>query len=317
MRILYLCNWTGESGGIEVLYDHVRLLRRLGFDARLASYGAFRRCTWFEHDPAETPALPRFLDELTPDDCLVLPEICMWDRELAHVRCRLVVLVQNPDLMTGPAGDPRYAAMLVPSGPLLPWLRDEKGYAGPLHLVPGFLDSRWQVYVPARARRPSPRETRFLVIDRPDKNHGEPELVRAELERLNRRVTYVSERMPRRAFVRLFHEHDVYLHLSYREGFPISFLEAFAAGCLVVGFDGRGGREFLRDGWNARLVPDRDWRAALQRALASDALDDTGWRAYVDNGRATAASYPEAQTSAALERAFGGILAARVRAASP
>ena len=308
MRILYLCNWTGESGGIKTLYDHVRLLRRNGYDAALSSYGSFERCRWFEHDEREAPGLPDLLARVRPDDVIVLPDFCMRDPELARLACRQVVLVQNPDLMTGPADETRYAALFVTGRPLVRWVRDEKGWDGPLRLVPGFLERRL-VLAP---RRGSPVRPRVLLVDRLDKHRGEPLAAHAELLAAGHAVRLVDERMPRARFVRHFAESDVYLHLSYREGFPVSILEAFGAGCVVIGFSGRGGLHFMRDGANCRVVPDGDWRAAV------GALDDLliaapeRWDALRAAARATALAHDEAGAEHALLAAWRslGVLAA-------
>lgn len=307
-RVFYVCNWTGESGGIKVLYDHVRLLRRLGFDARLGAYGDFQRCAWFVHDPAEIPGVSRFLDELLPGDLVVLPEFCMRDEELAGRPCRQVVLVQNPDLMTGPAADPRYEAFLTPSEALVPWIREERGFDGPLLVVPGFLED--ELVLPQR-RFPE-RRPRVLLIDRIDKNNGEPALARAALERRGLPVALVDERLPRAAFVELFRQHDVYLHLSYREGFPISVLEAFGAGCLVAGFAGRGGLEFMRDGHNCFVAGDGDWANLVERTFEVAAAPRARPDAMLVAARATALEFPEARARRRLQQVFAILLGPRM-----
>lgn len=300
VRIFYLCNWTGESGGIKTLYDHVRLLRRNGYDAALASYGAFRRCGWFEHDEREVPAVSDLLETLRPDDLVVLPDFCMRDGELAAADCRQVVLVQNPDLMTGSADEARYRAVFVTSVPLVPWVRDEIGYSGALRLVPGFLER--ELVRPTRTDIPA--RPRLLLVDRLDKNRGEPAQARQALRARGRDVLLLDERMPRERFVRHFAETDVYLHLSYREGFPVSILEAFGAGCVVIGFAGRGGLHFMRDGENCRVVPDGDWRAAI--ASLDELLDSPAavWQRLRDAARRTALLHDEHRCEHALLDAF-------------
>ncbi|MCB9899598.1 MAG: glycosyltransferase [Planctomycetes bacterium] len=303
MRIFHLCNWTGESGGIKTLYDHVRLLRRAGYDAALASYGAFARCDWFEHDARAVPGRSELLELVRPDDLVVLPDFCMRDRELAEARCRQVVLVQNPDLMTGPADDPRYEALLVTSEPLVGWVRAEKGCTGPLHLVPGFLE-RELVLEP---RRGVPASPRCLLVDRVDKHRGEPARARDALRSAGLPVHVLDERMPRTRFVRHFAEADVYLHLSYREGFPVSILEAFGAGCVVVGFSGRGGLHFMRPGENCLVVDDGDWRAATDAVAELLRAPPARWDALRRSARATALAHDEASSERALLAAFAAL----------
>jgi hypothetical protein len=306
-RVYYLCNWNRHSGGIKVLYDHVRCLRRLDYDARLAAYGRFRRCTWFASDPSDTPDVSHVLERLRPDDIVVLPEICMWDDELGSVDARQIVFVQNPDLMTGDANDSRYEAVVVPSRPLVDWVRHEKGYRGPLLCVPGFLET--DLITARRTTRPS--NPRVLIVSRNDKHRGEPLRARAALERAGLPVTYVDERMDRTRFVALFRRHDVYLHLSYREGFPVSILEAFGAGCLVVGFAGRGGLEFMRDGDNCHVVADGDWAAAVSRTLELRDASLAIWTEMRSRARATAREYPRQRSERALAGVFAQIVVGR------
>ncbi len=297
--VYYLCCWTGESGGIKVLYDHVRLLRALGVPASLASYGAFERADWFAHDPLAVPGRSDLLGLVRPEDVVVLPEFCMRDRELAAARCRQYAFVQNPQLVTGALDDERYEGLIASSRPLAAWVRERGRPGGRVHLVPGMLEEEW-IFPP---RAPPAERLRVLVLDRLDKHQGEPERAYAELLRHDRlAVTYVRPRLPRDAFVRLFRSHDVYVHLGYPEGFPVSVLEAFGAGCLVVGFAGLGGLEFMRDGKNCFVVTDGAWEAAVRRVLALEPMPRAAWAAMLAAAHRTARRCNEARTRRALGR---------------
>ncbi len=62
---------------------------------------------------------------------------------------------------------------------------------------------------------------------------------------------------------------------SYREGLPLSLIEAAASGRPIVTTDVTGCREIVRDGWNGLLVPPKDPVAladALQKLLLAPAL---------------------------------------------
>jgi glycosyltransferase involved in cell wall biosynthesis len=57
---------------------------------------------------------------------------------------------------------------------------------------------------------------------------------------------------------------------SYREGLPLSLIEAASSGRPIVTTDVPGCREIVRDGWNGLLVPPKDPVAladALQKLL--------------------------------------------------
>lgn len=294
-RIVYLCQWTGTSGGIQVLYEHVRLLRQMGHRAVLGADGPFRRCTWFANDPRLTPGLDDGLASLRADDVLVVPEICVGATQLAQVVARRVAFVQNPALLR--ASLDGYAGAMVPSRRLVPWLGAATGFAGPIAVVPGFLHA--ELLEPTR--RFVRTRPRVLVVDRPDKHLGEPARLRDRLRaRRDLDLTYVDRPMPRTEFVAQFRAHDVYLHASHPEGFPISILEAFGAGCLVVGFAGIGGLEFMQDGRNCFVAADGDVDgvvAMLARALQRPAAE---LDAILCRARETASAFPEQGTADAL-----------------
>ena len=65
---------------------------------------------------------------------------------------------------------------------------------------------------------------------------------------------------------------DVFCLPSYREGMPVSLLEAMAMGCACVATDIRGCREEIEDGRSGRLIPVRDAGALADavRALFGD-----------------------------------------------
>lgn len=300
MRFFYLCNWTGHSGGIKVLYDHVHLLNELGAEAYLASYGPFERCTWFDNSEKTVPAISGLLEEVTPEDLVVLPEFCMWDEELKDCPCRQIVFVQNPDLITGSLHRPRYENVMVPSSPLIPWIREKTDYNGPFLSILGFLESE----LICAPRIPKKDNARFLIVERPDKHNGEPMRVCDALRREGLDITYVDKMIPRVEFVELFKQHDVYLHLSYNEGFPVSIMEAFGAGCMVIGFAGRGGLEFMVHGENCLIAAEGDWESVVQTVLNIPSMDQETWDRMVRNGRKTTVAYPRSRTKQQMAEVY-------------
>ena len=53
-------------------------------------------------------------------------------------------------------------------------------------------------------------------------------------------------------------KHKFFLNLSPVEGFGLPSLEAMASGCVVLGFDSYGGRDYFETGRNALVVPEGD-----------------------------------------------------------
>jgi glycosyltransferase involved in cell wall biosynthesis len=297
MRVFYVCNWNGQSGGIKVIYDHLQSLRRLGIDAYLGSYGEFQRCDWFAHDPDEIPSVSHLLEQVGPLDLVVAVEVALADPELEELPCPLVAFVQNPDLMRGQPDPARHLTVIVPSEPLVGWIREGWGYAGTMHVVPGFIEAEY--LTPLRAQKPE--RPRHLVIDRPGKNKGEAAKAARALEEAGLAVSKPDRYVTRDEFVALFRENDVYLHLSYREGFPVSILEAFASSALVVGFAGTGGLQFMHDG---------DWEAVVERVLALQAMEPAAWSRMLSRAHETASSWTRERMENELREAYRWIRAA-------
>ena len=71
---------------------------------------------------------------------------------------------------------------------------------------------------------------------------------------------------------------------SYREGLPLSLIEAAAAGRPIVTTDVPGCREIVREGWNGLLVPAKD-SVALAEALQKLMQDAQLRKQFGSNGR--------------------------------
>ena len=64
-----------------------------------------------------------------------------------------------------------------------------------------------------------------------------------------------TDKIPQTELMRIIGQHQFFLSLSPAEGFGLMPLEAMAMGTVVVGFDGFGGRDFMRSGENCLVVP--------------------------------------------------------------
>jgi len=82
---------------------------------------------------------------------------------------------------------------------------------------------------------------------------------------------------------------DVVVLPSYREGTPMSLLEAAAMAKPMIATDVPGCREVVREGWNGWLVPPRD-SAALATAMLRAIRERGLWRSFGENARALATS---------------------------
>ena len=122
------------------------------------------------------------------------------------------------------------------------------------------------------------------------------------------------ENLPPEGVARALRGADVFLATGFPEGFGLPPLEAMACGCVVAGFTGMGGWDYMRQslpgGWeptfalpevpwggNGFFASDGDvWGAAVALKAACDCLRDGTAREVVAAGLEAAAGYsPERQ----------------------
>jgi glycosyltransferase involved in cell wall biosynthesis len=97
-------------------------------------------------------------------------------------------------------------------------------------------------------------------------------------------------------------ENAVFLSLSHKESFGLPPLEAMACGCLVAGFHGDGGREYMtaENGWWAETG---DWKGCVDGRAATLDLLETGGAA-LEARRAAMAATLERYSPPRLESAL-------------
>lgn len=169
--------------------------------------------------------------------------------------------------------------------------------------------------------RPVPARRRLQVACMPRKNPRDLQMIQGILRsRFPRhaRVPFVEiDQLSQRQTAAALAASAVFLASGYPEGFGLPPLEALACGCLVVGFTGRGGREYLRHGENCLLAADGDvLGAAEQLARALDLLasgDEGAAAALRQRGLETAARFSLDAGGRAVQRFWQRRLAAPAR----
>jgi glycosyltransferase involved in cell wall biosynthesis len=126
-----------------------------------------------------------------------------------------------------------------------------------------------EVFEAARRLRTEAPSVRVVCVgpEEPDK----PDRVGpADLEEAQRNgVCWLGARSD---LQRLYAAFDLFVLASYREGFPLSLMEASAMALPVIATDIRGCRQVVDNGGTGLIVPPRD-SAALTRAIATLAAD--------------------------------------------
>jgi hypothetical protein len=308
LRIFYVVDGEHASGGQYVSLEHVRALRRQGYDAR---YLVIRPETAAPYEGAFPPGgeVPWQIGAagLEAEDVVVISEMhAQGALALAGSPARKLIHNQNPFYTFVAFRDVRAIrnwgceAILTPSR----FTSDELGrlgWDGPTHVVRPAVD-------PVFAAAPLARD-RLRVATMPRKRLVEHSLIKGALSSSRPDLANLSwiviEGQPRAEAARLMAACDIFLSLSDREGLGLPPLEAMATGALVVGYHGQGGREYATD-------ENGDWfeeggHVEIVRMLGRR-LDELAagarFEARREAGRRTAAAFSQERFEAELAAAY-------------
>jgi protein O-GlcNAc transferase len=302
--MFYVPSFDRPFGGVKAIYENVAVLRRLGFRAFTytppgSQAGAFWAVQKHELDAWN----PR------PGDVVIAPEVMPadWLHDTRQTGCRLWLLVQNwayvpASFAAAATGPSPFDGVLAVSDateqivrrclPSLPCLRI------PCAVASATAEALPAAPVIAYLPRKLPELAVFLRQTWP---LAFPDL--ADVEWIELDDLPHAELLARLAQARYF------VSLQHLEGFGLPALEAMAAGCLVVGFAGVGGREYARPD-NGLWVPDDDGLALLEtlgQALRTERRTPGCFDAQRLAARRAACRYSEAARDVALRQAFESI----------
>ena len=279
MAIYYRCpDKDYPVGGIRVIYRHVDILDRNGFEAFVLHHYHPFRCTWFENDtpvahearypehsrspaarawrgarraagaPVGTDPLPAF--ELTDADVLVLPEV-MPDVPESEGHVPKVIFNQNAYLTLAPypldvdSRDIVYARPEVRGAIVVS--EDSRRYLESLfpelrvHRIHYGIDPELFAFAAEKKRQ-------IAYMPRKNERDLQQVLVRLRLAgRLEGWDVVAIEGLSEAETAALLRESAVFLSSGHPEGFGLPAAEAMSCGCVVVGYHGYGGREFLTE----------------------------------------------------------------------
>jgi glycosyltransferase involved in cell wall biosynthesis len=310
-RILYFCpDFPQPSGGTKTLYRHVYRLRALGFDAAIVHGQRPFQLTW--HD-WQVPVIwladrPQF----HADDTLVFPETMLdYIRQTQGFEGRRVVFALSwlPNYHRLRPGerwqDYGIEAVITKSPTIQRFLAWSMGIEATL--IREVIDPRLY-FVPEE-----PKQAQIVYLTRKEKSATWLEGVFAQKALPGPAYNWVALReLAEAGYAAHLRASRIFLTTTLQEGMHVSILEAMACGCLVIGYHGIGGADFMvGDGpqQNCLLVENGDLHAlglAIEQALINLAADPAYYQPIIAQGVATARRYQDPQAeSEDLKRFFG------------
>lgn len=301
------------SGGMAVILRLAEHLRAAGEDAilvRREGSGSFLQSP-------ETPVIPWDALHLGPDDLWLVPE--GWPNALLpglQAGCRCMVYVQNWAFLLGnlPGNDDRVwsrlpVEFLSVSAPVAWFVEQATGKTSSI-LRPG-IDLEL-FHPPVEPRPVSPLRIAWM----PRKNVALGKQIRQFVEARNRlpHTEWIEiHNMPPQEVAEALRRSHIFLATGFPEGFSLPPLEALASGCVVAGFSGLGGWDYMRQvapfpgaispwwplrdvpfGGNGFYVADADVPAAafaLEHAASLVHENGVGYSQQQAAARATAEAY--------------------------
>lgn len=246
-RVFVFCpDLSAPTGGIKVLYRQVEALNDLGIDAWIVHGRRSSRPNWFD---SRAPIAWRWQIKLQPQDVAVIPEV-WWPRTARLAGpARKVVVVQNPYLlfsgMRGSACEDYRRRDLV----LLATSADTERYLA--HAFPVARTHRFQWAIDERLFYPGAKKKQIAWMPRKGQRDAEQVFGILGLRGCLRGWRLAAiDGMHETDVARILRESLFFFSFGAAEGLPLPPAEAMAAGCVVVGYNGRGGAEYFDSRWS-------------------------------------------------------------------
>jgi hypothetical protein len=271
--VFFLAPFTVPFGGVATILDHVRVLSKNGMSA----WVAMPEQPALDFYQTEAPTII-YRDSLKvfEDDICVFPEGLLSYTHAVNGRpAKRLMFCQNqyylPFSSRPELGFSEFNldGVIASSLAVQSCLEDLYGLVN-IPLIPYAID-------PSTYARESNKNRQIAFMPRKLGNYVP--FIQATFVRMYPDYSDVSwvaiHQMTRREAAKALSESAIFLSLSEKESFGLPPLEAMASGCVVAGFHGDGGREYMNEG-NGWWAETGDWRACVHGLAAALETFDKG-----------------------------------------
>jgi hypothetical protein len=224
------------TGGIKQLYRHVDILNKNGFKASIIHSKRKFRCTWFEND---TNISYLAKTKMEKPDYLVVPEIYgeLFSNEIKvgglNRKLKEFINLAKNTVIFNQCCYLSFNGYSIAKDDINPfWL--SKSVIATIVVSEDSRQYMKKKQICFMSRKLRDDVTQVINILKYRNFLGDFKLIPIE----NRTEQEVAEIMK---------DSLIFLSFSYREGCPLPPMEAMMCGCLVIGYDGRGGREYFNN----------------------------------------------------------------------
>jgi len=245
MNIEFLINRAGMYGGVKRIYCVAAYLRDAGHQVVVNSDDG-KTNAWFEHNILENTAIDA--------DIRICAETCR-----RPLKDAINILYQQAQF-DAPEPDEPFDIVVTTTKYLAEFLERVSGIK-PHYQIPYGIDTTIFKWIP-----PSPL---WNVAYMPRKNREEFDLIMQLMPSdLKSKINWIAiDGLSETDVAVCLQSSNIFLALSRDEGFGLPPFEAALCGCLVIGYHGRGGKEWLTDDTCVLTGTPQEFPLRLREAL--------------------------------------------------
>lgn len=255
------------AGGIKVIYQHCMLLQELGIPAKPVLMGKYHGNLF--HFDIPTVEYDEVINTVNSEDIIVATEFKPYDGLLFKDATKILFLQNwigltkwlSPEDREKSYLDIGYHKVITCSQFCSKYVEEHMNI--PAITITNGIDL--SLFQPDKTKR-IPK--RVLAMSR--KNPIDLETIKQQLKNSDYDIRVVDG-LTQNELIEEYQSADIFIATGYPEGFSLPPLEAMACGCVVVGFTGGAGSEFMIHNETALVAEDGDCQAVIDILLTLSA----------------------------------------------